>query len=126
MKRIVLCGSRKFKDRILELGEEIQAKGYEVIVPREFLVEMNKRDHSMLHFNEIANERTDAILIVNENKGDIENYIGPNSFAEIAMGFYFNKKVFLKNDIYKLYEDELLGWNVIPLHGKVEEMYNQI
>lgn len=126
MKRIVLCGSRKFKDRILKLGEEIKEKGYQVVVPREFLVEMNKRDHAMLHFNEIANERTDAVLIVNEDKVDIKNYIGPNSFAEVAMGFYFNKKVFLKNDIYKPYEDELVGWNVIPLHGKIEEMYRQL
>ena len=126
MKRIVLCGSRKFKDKILKLGEEIKEKGYEVVVPREFLVEMNKRDHAMLHFNEIANERTDAVLIINEDKVDIKNYIGPNSFAEVAMGFYFNKKVFLKNDIYKPYEDELIGWNVIPLHGEIEEMYKQL
>ena len=48
MKRIVLCGSRKFKDKILKLGEEIREKGYEVVVPREFLVEMNKRDQELL------------------------------------------------------------------------------
>ena len=92
MKRIVLCGSKKFKDEVLRLGEVLQNRGYEAIVPKEFLVEMDKREHSMIHFNEITNEKTDAVLIVNENKGEIENYIGPNSFAEVAMGFYFGKK----------------------------------
>lgn len=122
MKRIVLCGSKKFKNEVLKLGEELKNKGYEAIVPREFLVEMNKRDHSMLHFNEIANEKTDAVLIVNETKGKIENYIGPNSFAEVAMGFYFGKKVYLKNDIYEPYKEELIGWGVIPLKGDINKL----
>lgn len=122
MKRIVLCGSRKFKDKILILGEELKNKGYEVIVPREFLVQMSKREHSMLHFSEIANERTDIVLIVNEDKEKIKNYIGPNSFAEIAMAFYFGKKVYLKNDIYIPYQDELVGWGVIPLKGEINKI----
>jgi len=122
MKRIVLCGSRKFKNQILILGEELKNKGYEIVVPKEFLVEMDKREHSMLHFSEIANERTDAVLIVNEDKEEIKNYIGPNSFAEIAMAFYFGKKVYLKNDIYIPYQDELLGWGVIPLKGEINKI----
>ena len=123
MKRIVLCGSKKFKDEVLRIGKELEKRGYESIVPKEFLVEMNKRDHAMLHFNEIANERTDAVLIINENKGEEENYIGPNSFAEVAMGFYFGKKVYLKNDIYIPYQDELIGWGVIPLKGDIYKIF---
>ena len=126
MKRIVLCGSKKFKDEVLRLGEVLQNRGYEAIVPKEFLVEMDKREHSMIHFNEITNEKTDAVLIVNENKGEIENYIGPNSFAEVAMGFYFGKKVYLKNDIYIPYKDELEGWGVIPLKGEIDKIFKNI
>ena len=123
MKRIVLCGSKRFKDEVLRIGKELEEKGYEAIVPKEFLVEMNKRDHAMLHFNEIANEKTDAVLIINENKGEEENYIGPNSFAEVAMGFYYGKKVYLKNDIYIPYKDELIGWGVIPLKGEIDKTF---
>ena len=123
MKRIVLCGSRKFKDNIIELGKYLENKGYEVIVPKEFFVSMSKKEHAMLHFSEISKERTDCILVVNEDKEDIKNYIGPNSFAEIAMAFYHGKKVFLKNDIYTPYQDELAGWEVIPLKGDLEKMY---
>ena len=126
MKRIVLCGSRAFKDEIIELGHKIEEKGYEVVVPKEFLIPMNKKDHAMLHFSEISNKKTDCVLIVNEEKNGVKNYIGPNSFAEVAMGFYNKKKVFLKNDICEPYKDELLGWEVIPLKGDLEKMFKMI
>lgn len=122
MKRLVLCGSRTFKDYIIKLGQVLEKDGFEVVIPKEFLVPMCKRDHSMLHFSEIQNERTDYVLVVNEEKNGIKNYIGANSFAEIAMGFYFGKKVFLKNDIYEPFADELIGWGVIPLKGHLENI----
>lgn len=122
MKRIVLCGSRTFKDYIIQLGYKLEKEGYEVVIPKEFFVPMPKREHSMLHFSEIQNERTDYVLIINEEKNGQKNYIGANSFAEIAMGFYFGKKVFLKNDIYEPFADELIGWGVIPLKGHLEKI----
>lgn len=122
MKRIVLCGSRTFKDYIINIGRDLEKAGFEVVIPKEFFVPMPKREHSMLHFSEIQNERTDYVLIINEEKNGKKNYIGANSFAEIAMGFYFGKKVFLKNDIYEPYADELIGWGVIPLKGHLENL----
>ena len=58
--------------------------------------------------------------ILNKRGYGIQNYIGPNSFAEIAFGFYFNKKVYLLNDIYEPYKDELIAWGVIPLNGNLK------
>lgn len=122
MKRIVLCGSMKLKEKIFEVEEYLKNKGYEVVVPKEFRVEMTKEDASKLHFDEIANEKTDIVLAVNVTKNGIENYIGPNTFAEIAMAFYFNKRIYLLNDIYEPYRDELEGWNVIALKGNLEDI----
>ena len=122
MKRIVLCGSRTFKDYIIKLGENLRKEGFEVVIPKEFYTPMPKREHAMLHFSEIQNERTDYVLVINEEKNGIKNYIGANSFAEIAFGFYFGKKVFLKNDIYEPYADELVGWGVIPLKGDLSKI----
>lgn len=124
MKRIVLCGSRKLKEQIIELGINIEKQGFEVVIPKEFFTPMGKKEHSMLHFSEIQNPKTDYVLIVNDEKNGIPNYIGANSFAELAFGFYFGKKVFLKNDIYKPYEDEITGWEVIPLKGDINKMLN--
>ena len=122
MKRIVLCGSMKLKEKIFEVEEYLKNKGYEVVTPKEFRVEMTKGDAAKLHFDEITNEKTDIVLAVNVTKNGIENYIGPNTFAEIAMAFYFNKKIYLLNDIYEPYRDELEGWNVISLKGNLENL----
>ena len=39
------------------------------------------------------------------------------------MGFYFGKKVYLKNDIYVPYQDELIGWGVTPLKGEIDKIF---
>ena len=122
MKRIVLCGSMKLKEKIFEVEEYLKNKGYEVVTPKEFRLEMTKGDATKLHFDEITNEKTDMVLAVNVTKNEIKNYIGPNTFAEIAMAFYFNKKIYLLNDIYEPYRDELEGWKAIALKGNLEDI----
>ena len=118
--RIVLSGSAKLKESVFEVAKKLENKGYEVVIPREFIEPMGKREHSMRHFGEICKEETDVLLAVNEPKNGIENYIGPNTFAEIAMAFYKRKKVYVLNDLYEPYLDELEGWGVIPLKGDLE------
>ena len=120
--RIVLCGSMKVKESIFKIAKILEEKGNEVIVPKEFIVNMEKRDASIKHFDEITKKDTDIVLAVNETKNGIENYIGPNTFAEIAMGFYNNKKVYVLNDYYTPYLDELEGWGVIPLKGDLSNI----
>lgn len=115
--KIVLSGSKKFIPKFFELEKQLTNMGHQVVVPREFMVEMEKRDASLLHFSEIQKEDVDCLLIVNESKNGFENYIGANGFAEIAFGFYFQKKVYLLNDIYEPYREELEGWGIIPLKG---------
>jgi len=120
MTNIVLCGSMKVKDKILEVANQLEEKGYNVLLPVECMKGLNKIIASRAHLDRICNPDTDIVLIVNATKNNIENYIGPNSFAEIAFGFYFGKKVYLLNDIYQPYEDELVGWKITPLNGDLE------
>ncbi len=122
MKKIVLCGSKKFIPKFLELDKELKEMGYNVVVPREFIVEMAKKDASLLHFDEINKDDVDALLIVNETNKDQSNYIGANGFAELAFGFYKGRKIFLLNDIYEPYEEELVAWEVIPLKGNISKI----
>lgn len=120
MTNIVLCGSMKVKDKILEVANQLEEKGYNVLLPVECMKGLDKIIASRAHLDRICNPDTDIVLIVNTKKNNIENYIGPNSFAEIAFGFYFGKKVYLLNDIYQPYEDELVGWKITPLNGDLE------
>lgn len=120
MKNIILCGSMKVKDKILEIAETLEKNGYNVLIPRECFENLDKALASRIHFDKICDSNNEIVLVVNATKNGIDNYIGPNSFAEIAFGFYFNKRVYLLNDIYEPYKDELEGWKVIPLKGNLD------
>ncbi len=122
MKKIVLCGSKKFIPKFFDLEKALKTMGYNVVVPREFIVDMEKKEASLLHFSEIEKEDVDALLIVNENKNNQENYIGANGFAELAFGFYKGRKIFLINDIYEPFAEELVAWEVIPLKGDLSKL----
>lgn len=122
---IVLCGSMKVKDKILEVGDALNKLGYNVLYPEECLKSLPKDVASRSHFDRIYDKENQIVLIVNEKNNQIENYIGPNSFAEIAFAFYFNKDVYLLNDIYEPYKDELIGWNVKCLKGDLNNLENK-
>ena len=119
--KVILCGSMKVKDKIIEVKEILENKGFLVILPEECFKGEKKSVASYTHFNRIATN--DAyILIVNAEKNNIKNYIGPNSLCEIAFGFYYKRKVYLLNDIYEPFKDELEGWGVIPLNGDLNRL----
>ena len=117
MKNIVLCGSMKVKDQILSVADDLKKRGYNVLLPVECMEGKPKEIASRAHFRRIVDSKNESILVVNASKNGINNYIGPNSFAEIAFGFYFKKDVYLLNDYYEPYRDELEGWQVMALHG---------
>lgn len=121
-KNVVLCGSMKFKDEIVIVSERLKGLGFNVLLPEECMRGEEKLIASRAHFGRIVNPNNGIILIVNATKNGIPNYIGPNTFAEIAFGFYHNKKVFLLNDIYHPYDDELLGWKVNCLKGNLNDI----
>lgn len=123
-KNVVLCGSMKFKNEIVKISERLKGLGYNVLLPEECMRGEEKLLASRAHFNRIVDPNNGIVLVVNATKNGIPNYIGPNTFAEIAFGFFHNKKVFLLNDIYHPYDDELLGWKVICLKGELNNIKN--
>lgn len=121
-RNIVICGSMKVKEDILKIALVLQSRGYDVLLPEECMRGEPKVVASRAHFSRIVDPNNTVILIVNAEKNGIDNYIGPNSFAEIAFGFYHNKRVYLLNDIYEPYRDELMGWGVICLKGNLDKI----
>jgi hypothetical protein len=112
----------KVKDQILDVAAQLKKLEYRPLLPIECMNGEPKAVASRAHMDRIVDKNNPYILIVNAKKGDIDNYIGPNSFAEIAFGFYYKKKVFVLNDIYEPYRDELDGWGVVALHGNLEKI----
>ena len=130
MMKIVISGSMSFYDDMQNYASILQKRGLEVIIPEEddwdsipaSKIMEYKRQVSIKHFDEIASQSTDGILVLNQRKKDIDNYIGANTFAEIAIAFYFKKKIYILNEYYEPYNDELEGWGAIPLNGNINNM----
>lgn len=120
--QIVLCSSKEFATETFEIAKKLKELGFNPIIPQEFLEEMEKNAASKLHFSKIIDDRTYCLLIINENKNGVNNYIGANVFAEMALGFYYNKPIYLLKGIYPPYEEELISWNTIPLKGDLTKI----
>ncbi|WP_335092538.1 hypothetical protein [Nostoc sp.] len=84
-----------------------------------------KRKVSKKHFEEIINNNVFAILVVNPTKNYIPNYIGANTFAEIAIAFYKQRQIFLLYDIYEGFKDELIAWDIKPLQGNINSLIEE-
>lgn len=92
MKVITLCGSLRFKNKMMEIAEELALEGNCVITPvfptKENYTRTDKEMESlkMSHFKKI--EFSDAILVV-----DIDNYIGNSTKLEIEFAKKLNKEI---------------------------------
>lgn len=130
MENIIISGSMNFLQDMQALILPLEQIGYNAIVPEEDdwdsipkeKINDYKKLVSMKHMSAIADNNTKGILVVNNPKRGVNNYIGANTFAEIAIAFYFGKNIYLLNDIYAPYEDELLGWGVTVLNGDLSKI----
>lgn len=81
-----------------------------------------KKTEALGHFQRIS--KSDAILVLNYDKGGITNYIGGAAFGEIAVAFHLGKMIFLLNPMPSglPYSEELSAWGVRIWNGpRLEE-----
>lgn len=124
---LLLCGSMKFYELMKCIKNQMEMNGIDTIIPadEEKIIEqlsvddMNrfKRQVSSSYLRKIRDKNTSAILVINEEKNGISNYIGANTLVEIGMAFTWGKKIFLLNQIYKPLADELQAWGCEPLNA---------
>ena len=113
--KITLCGSITFISQMLEAKTALEKMGHEILVPlsaergesKDFWSAFRssnlqefasvKADRMRIHFNKV--KTTDAILVLNYDKNDKKNYIGPNTFLEMAIAFDSSKQIFVLNEI---------------------------
>jgi len=110
-KKITICGSMVFIEKMIEIKNKLEKKGFEVYYPKisEEKIEYNELSESEQinlknsfideHINKI--KKSDIVLVVNYEKNGIKNYIGANSFLEIGFGYILGKKLYLLNDFPK-------------------------
>jgi len=122
---VLICGSMKFFDEMVEVQRQLKYIGINAIVPEDEISlpeditseEFNdfKRKVSRNYLDKIRRGGTQAILVLNETKNGIENYVGANTLVEIGMAFAWGRKIFIYNDFYPPLIDELSAWKSIAV-----------
>lgn len=129
--KIVICGSMQFEPKMAQVATELESKGYEVDKPNvveghvyEDNLDANselKRGFIDEHFAKI--DAGEAILVVNEAKNGIDNYIGGNTLIEMAHAYSQGLEVFLLNPVPEVsYADEIRGMHPIVLGGSLDNL----
>ncbi len=100
MRKIVICGSSKFNNEILELKEKLENMQYEVInYPKKINIQNEYKQTYEKFFDDLNN--ADDILILNLDKNGIDGYIGYQTFAE--MSFFVANNIITKNNNRKVF-----------------------
>lgn len=120
--RIVLCGSKQVQGDMLKIAHILNTLHFNVITPRAFIDDSNKYMTTMEHFSQIIYDETYGILVINNTAYGQENYIGASTFADIAFAAYYNKQIYLLNNIYEPYKEELDNWKIKCCDGKLNKL----
>lgn len=109
MKKVVICASNTFYEDAEKWKPKLENLGYKVIKSVEKLDNNSIENYSVSHeshYKKILD--CDILFILNLEKNQIKNYIGPSVFAEIAFAIGLNLSLKKKIKIYCL--------NPIPLN----------
>ncbi len=133
--KITICGSMKFNDKFLVLKENLEKLEHEIFMPiaiqnldywsddRTQHIQA-KKEMGLLqkHMDKIYS--SNAILVANYTKNDVENYIGANTFLEMGYAKYIGKKIFLLNAMpdQKYIQDEIISFEPIILNGDLSKI----
>ncbi len=123
---LLICGSMAFFPEMKRVQKELFSFGIDAIIPEDegdlpegitskAFLEF-KRKVSLSYMKKIRDKGTIAILILNEEKAGVPNYIGANTLAEAATAFSWKRKIFLYHDIYPPLSDELFAWGAVAIH----------
>lgn len=131
---ITICMSMLLKHRLDEVGAALRAAGHEPLSPidtpdfdyvgstDEQRAQL-KRDRDLIreHWRKI--ERSDAILVLNEDLPGRPNYIGGNSFLEMGFAHVLELPIYLMQEVPESpYRSEMLAMDPIVLHGDLSRI----
>jgi len=138
--KISICASIQFTDQIKEVADKLTLMGHEVVIPdgseriingeitmEQFLANAEsgegaaqkiKHDVIREYFKKIG--KSDAILVLNYTKKNIQNYIGGNTLLEISFAHVQYRKIFLYNPIPEIsYKEEIIAMQPVIINGNL-------
>lgn len=133
MKIFIIC-SKAFYDKIPPIQKILEEAGHEITLPNCFddpgtedrYRKMGDKEHAQwkggkLRHSQKVIEANDAVLVLNYEKNDQENYIGGATFLEMYDAFRLGKKIYMYNDIpNNILRDEIKGFEPILIHQQLD------
>lgn len=144
--KIYTLGSNAFMHKMVEVTDKLIAMGVDSFIHENYRQLVNgeldyqvklwtegekarvkkEYDYFRQHYKHIL--ESDAILIVNDEKNGIKNYIGGNVLIEMGQAYVNDKKIFFLNGMPTglSYQDEILALEPICLEGDLENIKKYI
>jgi len=111
--KIAICGSMTFAAHMKETAQKLEALGHNAILPldTELCIANPKHiddldaDYKHCTENNIMREQfkivenSNAVLVLNHKKNNIEGYVGTATLMELALAHHLGKKIFLFNEL---------------------------
>lgn len=140
--KITLCGSLALINEMNQLKTRLEELSHEVQLPPSVVKDeqgnpmpvalMHQQRHASTatsgwvwdtkeqamrdHFSKV--EWCDAVLVVNEDKSGVANYVGGNTLIEMGVAFYLKKKIFLLKPVPEVpYKEEIIGMKPTVIQG---------
>jgi hypothetical protein len=143
--KITICSSAFFTKETYWIKQKLEEKSHEVFVyPQEIKVNgktIHVTDYYKMRKDSLTGglleiktklvgehikriENSDAILVLNLDKDGKNGYIGGNTFLEMGIAYYLNKKIFVwkKPSENLSYFEEIMALNPILINEKLEEI----
>ena len=131
---ITICSSMTLADRIREVQAELESLGHEVYIPVENEqfdyqdasdVERAqlKRDYDLIreHWRKI--QRSEAILVLNEDVKGIPSYVGGNSFLEMGFAHILNLPIYMMQAVPDMpYQSEMAAMDPDIIDGDLSRI----
>ena len=143
VRTITLCSSADFFKELIEIGVQLEARGFKIKLPLTAVKMKKSGDFNVAkyktwfknpndykkkafltksHFDKVRSG--DAILVVNNEKRGISGYIGGATLMEMAIASYLKKPIYVLNGVLKkslLYE-EIMGLKPIFINGDLSKI----
>jgi hypothetical protein len=137
--KIYILGSNIFMSEMVKITDYLIKIGYDARLHPDYRLlvsgELNQEGEG--HEIKIKNDyltqnylnilECDAVLLVNNEKNGIKNYVGGNGLMELGQAYVNNKKIFLLNNLPNKevkYLDEIISVKPICLDGELENIKN--
>ncbi|MBD3360567.1 hypothetical protein GF366_02070 [Candidatus Peregrinibacteria bacterium] len=134
--KIGIIGSMQFTEKMVEIRDKLKEMGHDTFITElhyDFIgktiaeKEQIKKDQMDGNIDTIREfwdlmQGADAVLVLNLEKNNIENYIGANTLMEIGFAHVLNQKIFFYNPMPDMpyCREELEAVHPIVINGDLD------